>query len=270
MPGNGDGTFQPPQNITSEGAIAIGAADMNHDGKPDLITLGSVVKEYLGNGDGTFQAPVSYGTGGLYPVSMLVEDANGDGWADVLIAECANGQNLCFDQRTQHQYGPAEVGVLINFASGGLGAATLFDSGGRNRSTVALGDVNNDGRIDLIGGALCSGGEGCDFRNNFGISLATGRYPVTETFTTSLNPSQQGQSVTFTVTITSPIRPLTPTGTIRFKSGKVVLANVTLANGVATFTTSSLPVGSTKIVAFYLPGRYWYKAQQAITQVVNP
>ena len=122
----------------------------------------------------------------------------------------------------------------------------------------------------MISGNQCQRGGGCQGPPNFGISLATGRYPSNEVFVSSANPSQQGQPVTFTVTITSPIRPLIPTGTIQFKIKKTMLSEVSLVNGVATFTTNSLPVGSSEITAFYIPGRYWYKTQQSLTQVVNP
>ena len=55
---NGDGTFQPPQEITIplSGTVAnVIAADLNHDGHPDLLfaaTGQSAVLIVLGNGDG--------------------------------------------------------------------------------------------------------------------------------------------------------------------------------------------------------------------------
>jgi hypothetical protein len=68
------------------------------------------------------------------------------------------------------------------------------------------------------------------------------------TLTSSLNPSNFGQSVTFTATVTG----VSPTGTVTFKDGGTVLGTGTLnANGQATFTTSSLSVGSHSITAAY-------------------
>src|SRR5215831_492464 len=52
LPGNGDGSFQPPRMI---GSGVLRVADLNGDGKPDLLCAGLVVR--LGNGDGTFGNP---------------------------------------------------------------------------------------------------------------------------------------------------------------------------------------------------------------------
>jgi hypothetical protein len=53
LPGNGDGTFQPPRMI---GRGVLRVADFNDDGKPDLLCAGLVVR--LGNGDATFGNPI--------------------------------------------------------------------------------------------------------------------------------------------------------------------------------------------------------------------
>jgi hypothetical protein len=62
--------------------------------------------------------------------------------------------------------------------------------------------------------------------------------------TSSQNPSQFGQLVTFTATV-SGSGP--PTGTVSFKDGGTVIGTGTLNGGVATFATSSLSVGSHSI-----------------------
>jgi hypothetical protein len=68
------------------------------------------------------------------------------------------------------------------------------------------------------------------------------------TLTSSLNPSNFGQSVTFTATVTG----VSPTGTVTFTDGATVLGTAALnSNGQATFTTSSLTVGSHAITAVY-------------------
>jgi hypothetical protein len=72
--GNGDGTFQPAVTYGLGYWAAFGfdvaVADVNHDGKPDLIVaascldVGGCVGVLLGNGDGTFQPARTYDSGG--------------------------------------------------------------------------------------------------------------------------------------------------------------------------------------------------------------
>ncbi len=88
--GNGDGSFQPEVNYSS-GVVTstVIAADLNGDGKPDLITANNqdnVVGVLLGNGNGTFQAPLFYDTGGSFADAVAVGDFNADGKADVVVA----------------------------------------------------------------------------------------------------------------------------------------------------------------------------------------
>jgi hypothetical protein len=88
--GNGDGTFQSPlitQGL-SPSAIKLVAADLNADGKPDLVLAdeGDGVFVLLGNGDGTFAAPATYNPGNNGAATVIVEDFNGDGKPDLAIA----------------------------------------------------------------------------------------------------------------------------------------------------------------------------------------
>jgi hypothetical protein len=75
---------------------------------------------------------------------------------------------------------------------------------------------------------------------------------TTVTITSSANPSTFGKAVTFTITVKAAAPGSgTPTGTVTIKDGTTVLGTVSLVNGVAKFTTSSLAVGSHNITATY-------------------
>jgi hypothetical protein len=76
--------------------------------------------------------------------------------------------------------------------------------------------------------------------------------PTTSTLTSSLNPSNYGNSVTFTATV-PPSGASAPTGTVSFLDGVTQIGTGTLAGnpGVATFTTSALNVGTHPITANY-------------------
>ncbi|HKX00486.1 MAG TPA: FG-GAP-like repeat-containing protein [Bryobacteraceae bacterium] len=93
--GNGDGTFKAATNTpTVFGSHAINIADINLDGRPDLIVAhccGSTDMTYLlGNGDGTFQPEVHF-PGGDSPTAIAVADLNADGMPDAVITAGGSG-----------------------------------------------------------------------------------------------------------------------------------------------------------------------------------
>jgi len=89
--GNGDGTFRTgPVAATEDANIseAIAIADINGDGKPDLIVThccGQDVTYLLGNGDGTFQAE-QHLSSGPSPVAAAITEFAGDTAPDLVIA----------------------------------------------------------------------------------------------------------------------------------------------------------------------------------------
>ncbi|AXC15762.1 Cell surface protein [Acidisarcina polymorpha] len=64
------------------------------------------------------------------------------------------------------------------------------------------------------------------------------------------NPFYSGESMTFAAKVTG-IEGSSPTGSVIFRHGAVVLGTASLAGGVASFTTSSLVPGIYSITAFY-------------------
>src|SRR5439155_1392152 len=78
---------------------------------------------------------------------------------------------------------------------------------------------------------------------------------TTTQLTSSVNPSQSNQSVTFTATVSgsgAPAAAGTPSGTVTFFDGTTALATVALdANGQAAYSTSSLSIGSHNVTATY-------------------
>jgi hypothetical protein len=76
---------------------------------------------------------------------------NGDGKADLLVANlCASSIN-CADG-----YGPGSVGVLLGNGDGTFQAATSYGSGGMYANSVVVGDVNGDGKLDLVMANECA------------------------------------------------------------------------------------------------------------------
>jgi len=89
--GKPDGTFQAAVNLPTETTpVSLTLADLNRDGKPDLIVshcCGNTDVTYmLGNGDGTFQPEVHF-SAGASPESVAVADFNGDQVPDLAVAD---------------------------------------------------------------------------------------------------------------------------------------------------------------------------------------
>lgn len=147
--GNGNGSFQAPKTIAAlpAGSYPIVAADFNRDGNPDLAVLEPAkasVLIYFGNGDGTFRSARTIAIGNT-PQHMIVGDMNGDGYPDLVFSAGAGtgasatvGFTLLLSQGSGNFHAPSYV-VAKNGGAGGV---------------MAAGDLNHDGRLDLV---TCNG-----------------------------------------------------------------------------------------------------------------
>ena len=148
LPGNGDGSFKTKiDSRTGSLPTSVVIGDLNADGKLDLVTANvgasvvpgpSTVSALLGNGDGTFGVNAEYGTGNL-PNSVALGDLNGDGKADLVTAN--------FDYQTSAY--TSTVSVLLGNGDGSFGQKTDYTMGSGS-GAVAIGDLNADGKADLV------------------------------------------------------------------------------------------------------------------------
>ena len=91
------------------------------------------------------------------------------------------------------------------------------------------------------------------------------------TVTSSLNPSNFGQTVLFTATVTpANAAPGTPTGSVTFKDGQAVLGAIQVGpNGQASLSTSALSIGSHTITADFTGTNGWLNGSSTVGQLVN-
>jgi hypothetical protein len=159
--GNGDGTFQPVVDYYAGGrqTYSIAVADLNGDGKLDVVVSNSSVSNtigvLLGNGDGTFQRVVTYNSGGGSPWTLAIADVNRDGKPDILVANSSSCSE-CTDQGL--------VGVLLGNGDGTFRPAVTYSSGGYNYfnpASLAVADLNGDGILDVAVTNGCGASSSC-------------------------------------------------------------------------------------------------------------
>jgi Bacterial Ig-like domain (group 3) len=94
--------------------------------------------------------------------------------------------------------------------------------------------------------------------------------PTTTTITSSPNPSNPDQAVTFTATVNSAAGAPPDGETVSFIQGKTVLGTGTLSGGSASFTTSTLKAGNHSVTADYSgDSGFAGSKSKAVKQVVN-
>jgi hypothetical protein len=134
---NGDGTFAPTEQYSVPYLpLDLVLGDLDFDGDLDALWLEDDYyprfRYKLNNGDGTFGTTFASSSTFCDQGDLGLWDVNGDNWLDVVVGSCY-----------------AEVAVALNLKNG-LFAPVLIHAVSQDPGTVSCGDLNGDGKLDLV------------------------------------------------------------------------------------------------------------------------
>jgi hypothetical protein len=175
----------------------------------------------------------------------------------------AYGQAVSFTGVVTSGIGAPPNGETVTFKKGStiLGAGTL-SGGTATLSTSTLG----------VGTSMVTAVYGGDANfastSSKSLSQVIAKATTTTKVVSSKNPSNFGQSVTFTATVAPQFGGL-PTGTVTFKNGTATLKTAALSGGVARFTSSALVAGTHDITADYNGSLDFITSSASLIQTVK-
>jgi hypothetical protein len=144
--GRGNAIFQSPLYWTTSHLGHLVSANVNHDGKDDLLVLrgaypNSLIAVMPGSSEGfTTPRATPYG-----PTEIDVADLNNDGYKDFVAAY-------------KTDYSSSELVIALNNGSGGLLPDIVLETP-RSLRKLKTGDFNGDGKRDVLTGHATNGNQ---------------------------------------------------------------------------------------------------------------
>jgi hypothetical protein len=189
----GEGMFAPSVNYaTGQGCRCVTIGDLNGDGLADLAAVNEGTDQFsvlLNLGDGVFAPAVNYPLGDYYMhlSAVAIGDMDGDGHLDLVIGDYTNGFFVAYGLgdgtfapalRYAQNYGAVSIipvdlnndgrldlayagnfrlAVVLNLGDRTFSAPVYYGDPATRFCSVAAGDVDGDGDIDLASAASSQG-----------------------------------------------------------------------------------------------------------------
>ena len=268
--GNGDGTFQPFIEYSSgDNTTFVAVGDLNGDGLLDIAavnngdvdvssllqsqTVTAVANGVAVFGSGTHNVLANFPGDSLRAASQsttLPLTAVAPSSTTTVVTAAPNPASAGQSVTLTATVSPTPTGFS-------LGTASFF-----NGSTLlGTGNVNSSGMATFatttltVGAstihAVYNGSAGYFTSTSSAITVTVTANSTTTTVAAAPNPATSGQSVTLTATV-APAPTGSSLGTVSFSSGSTLLGTGNVnSSGVATFATTTLPIGANSITAVY-------------------
>jgi hypothetical protein len=232
--GTPGGTVTFKNGAATLGTVALSVGVAKYTTKLAVGTA-SIIAVYNGG--------ISFITSSSEALSQVVSQATTTTTLTSSLNPSIFGQSVAFTATVAPEFSGTPGGtVTFTDETGTLAKVTLGGGVAKYTAKLPVGTASIT--------AVYNGGSSFTTSSSEALSQVVNQATTTTTLTSSLNPSNAGQSVTFTATV-APEFSVTPGGTVTFYNGATLLKAVTLSGGVAKFTTSALPSGADSITAVY-------------------
>ncbi len=234
--GNGDGTFTANAGLSiGSSTNSVGFADLNNDGRPDLLlATSSNLVTSLNEFGLTSTVPTLAATTTTLTLSPTAPTA---------------GQSVKFTATVAPTTGSGSPTGTVTFLDGTTTLGTGALSSGTASFTGGLAAGSHSITASYAGDTTYAASVSA--ADNLNVSGVPTLAVTTTQLTASSTNAVSGTSIIFKAPVSETTGASIPTGTVTFYDGTAAIGTGNLTSGVATFTTASLSVGTHNIAASY-------------------